>query len=206
MSPADWELEAALWSQGYLIAGLDEAGRGPLAGPVVAAAVIFPEGCEISGLDDSKKLSPKRREELFEQIQDCALATAWAASSNELIDQRGIIPATYGAMLQAIDQLNQQPNYVLVDGPRLPRQLSLPAQAVVRGDQKSCSIAAASIIAKVVRDRIMLEMHEQYPDYGFARHKGYGTKVHLQALVKHGPCPCHRRSFAPLRETRLQFE
>jgi len=206
MSPANWEIEGRLWAIHKLIAGIDEAGRGPLAGPVVAAAVVFPKGCDISWLEDSKKLTAARREELFLHIGQQALAYSWATVTTDIIDHLGILQATFEAMRQALKQLSIQPDFVLIDGPLLPPQLSKPAEAVVRGDSKSASIAAASIIAKVTRDRMMLELHKQFPHYGFDQHKGYATEAHLKAIAQHGPCPAHRRSFEPVRQAKLLFE
>jgi len=205
MSPAGWELEGLLWESGLLVAGVDEAGRGPLAGPVVAAAVIFPPGCTISCLEDSKCLTATRRQELALLIEEHALAAAWAAIDVEVIDTQGLLGATFQAMVKALRALSSRADFVLVDGPRLPPSLTVPARAVVRGDGRCASIAAASILAKVARDRLMLEIHAQFPHYGFAQHKGYATKAHLAALAKYGPCPAHRRSFRPVRELRLGF-
>jgi ribonuclease HII len=205
MVPADWEIETQLWQAGLLVAGVDEAGRGPLAGPVVAAAVIFPSGCALAGLDDSKKLTATRRNALFPIIQQHARAFCWAVVEVDYIDRHGILRATFEAMRQAVAGLACQPDHLLVDGRQVPPAITIPAQAVVRGDGKSSSIAAASIVAKVVRDGLMCQLHEQFPQYGFNRHKGYAAPAHLEALAQHGPCPCHRRSFAPIRETKLEF-
>lgn len=174
--------------------GIDEAGRGPLAGSVYAAAVIFPEGVTIEGLNDSKKLSEKKRELLFEEITEKALAYAIASASPEEIDERNILGATFLAMQRAVGGLSVSPAFALVDGNRLPA-LSVPAEALVGGDGISASIAAASILAKVTRDRAMVEMDRLYPEYGFAKHKGYGTKLHYEMLKRYGMCPEHRRSF-----------
>ena len=176
------------------IAGVDEAGRGPLAGPVVAAAVILPPDTLIPGLNDSKALSEKRREELFETIHDIALAIGIGKASPQEIDKYNIRNATHRAMCQALAALGISPDRVLIDGNAIPGS-SFPEQAVIGGDRKSLSIAAASVIAKVTRDRLMIDYHAQYPAYGFAGHKGYGSADHLAALQKHGPCPIHRRSF-----------
>ena len=176
------------------IAGVDEAGRGPLAGPVVAAAVILPPDTLIPGLNDSKALSEKRREELFETIHDIALAIGVGKASPQEIDKYNIRNATHRAMCQALDALGISPDRVLIDGNAIPGS-PFPEQAVIGGDRKSLSIAAASVIAKVTRDRLMIDYHAQYPAYGFAGHKGYGSADHLAALQKHGPCPIHRRSF-----------
>ena len=192
------EFERDLWQQGYsAIAGVDEAGRGPLAGPVVAAAVIFPQGQRhILGINDSKKLSAQKREFLFDVIQDTALSFGIGCVDHLEIDAINILQATYKAMQLAVKQCHIKPDYVLVDGRGLP-QLHVPAQAIIKGDAKSLSIAAASILAKVTRDRQMIKLHEQYPDYGFHRHKGYPTKRHIQAIREFGLTPIHRRSFRP---------
>jgi ribonuclease HII len=205
MSPAGWEIEVQYWEMGRLLAGVDEAGRGPLAGPVVAAAVILPFGCALPGIDDSKKLSPARREEFFSLIEEQALAFAWAVVEREVIDQRGILAATFLAMTQALERLVLKPSLALIDGNLLPPNLPVPAQAIIGGDGESGSIAAASIVAKVTRDRLMGEWHRQFPQYGFDQNKGYGTDFHLQALAQHGPCPLHRRSFSPVRDLQLPF-
>ena len=176
------------------IAGVDEAGRGPLAGPVVAAAVILPPDTLIPGLNDSKALSEKRRAELFETIHDIALAIGVGKASPREIDKYNIRNATHRAMCEALAALGISPDRVLIDGNAIPGS-SFPEQAVIGGDRKSLSIAAASVIAKVTRDRLMIDYHAQYPAYGFAGHKGYGSADHLAALQKHGPCPIHRRSF-----------
>lgn len=177
-----------------MIAGVDEAGRGPLAGPVIAAAVIFPENIFIPGINDSKKLSPSKRARLFDTIHEYALAIGLGACTEHVIDQINILQATYRAMKQAIASLALPPEHVLVDGWQIP-DLNFPQTAIPGGDGKCFSIAAASIIAKVTRDRIMLEYDRHFPDYGFAQHKGYPTKQHIQAIIKYGRCPIHRRSF-----------
>jgi len=187
--------EAELWASGCeLVAGVDEAGRGPLAGPVVAAAVVLPRDCVIAGLNDSKKLSPKKREELYRVILDTAVAVGIGSSSEKLIDEVNILNATHRAMRDAVADLGRVPDHVLVDGTSIP-ELSIPQTAINRGDERSAPIAAASIIAKVTRDRLLVKYDEQYPGYGFARHKGYGTSEHLAALRRLGPCEIHRRSF-----------
>jgi ribonuclease HII len=186
------------WHGPGLLAGVDEAGRGPLAGPVVAAAVMLDELKPIKGLADSKTLSPRRRERLYDEIRAKALCCCVAEASAQEIDQLNILQATLLAMRRAVDGLRLRPHRVLVDGNRLP-VLAMPAQAIVKGDAKVQAIAAASILAKVHRDRLCLEMHERYPQYGFAAHKGYPTGEHLLALRTHGPCAEHRRSFAPVR-------
>ncbi len=182
-----------------LIAGVDEAGRGPLAGPVVAAAVILDELKPIKGLKDSKKLTPRARERLFDEIHAKALCFCIAQASVEEIDTLNILQATMLAMRRAVEGLRLRPHKVLVDGNRIPT-LKIPAEAIVRGDAKVQAISAASILAKVHRDRLCLLLHEQHPQYGFDGHKGYSTPVHLAALRAHGACPEHRRSFAPVRE------
>jgi ribonuclease HII len=181
-----------------LIAGIDEAGRGPLAGPVVAAAVILDERKPIHGLRDSKLLSPRRREALFDEIRHKALCCSIALATAEEIDRLNILAATLLAMQRAVAGLRLKPTIALVDGNRLPA-LDVPAQAVVKGDARIRSIAAASIIAKVHRDRLCEELHGRFPHYGFAVHKGYATAAHLQALTQFGPCDEHRRSFAPVQ-------
>lgn len=185
------------WHGPVLTAGVDEAGRGPLAGPVVAAAVILDERQPIAGLNDSKKLSPARREALFEQIRARALCFAIAEASVEEIDRLNILQATLLAMQRAVAGLRLRPGLVLVDGNRLP-VLDCAAEAVVGGDALVPAISAASILAKVYRDRWCVQVDAQYPQYGFAGHKGYGTAAHMDALRAHGACPLHRRSFAPV--------
>lgn len=190
-----WQYEENCYKNGFkLVCGVDEAGRGPLAGPVCAAAVILPPHFDIPGLNDSKKLSDKRRRDLFPIIKEQALAYAIAFSDEKEIDQINILQATFRAMERAVGSLSITPDYILVDGNKLPR-LSVAAQAVVHGDSLSASIAAASVLAKVTRDDIMLNMAGTYPMYGFDVHKGYGTKAHYDALVKYGPCAIHRSSF-----------
>ena len=185
-----------------LVAGVDEAGRGPLAGPVVAAAVILDELAPIRGLNDSKVLSPRVRERLFDEIHAKALCFCIAQASVEEIDTLNILQATMLAMRRAVDGLRLRPRKVLVDGNRLP-VLAMPAEAIVKGDAKIRAIAAASILAKVHRDRLCVELHAAHPQYGFDGHKGYSTPAHLAALREHGACPQHRRSFAPVRDTLL---
>ena len=182
-----------------LIAGVDEAGRGPLAGPVVAAAVILDELNPIKGLNDSKKLSPRTRERLFDEIRAKALCCSIAQATVEEIDALNILQATLLAMRRAVEGLRLRPNKVLVDGNRLP-SLRMPAEAIVKGDAKVKAISAASILAKVQRDRLCLELHASHPLYGFDLHKGYPTAAHLVALRAHGACIHHRRSFAPVRD------
>lgn len=190
-----WEIEHSLFEKGYkVIAGVDEAGRGPLADSVYAAAVILPPDICIEGLNDSKKLSEKKREKLFDEIKEVALAYAVATASVEEIDTYNIRNATYMAMNRAIEALNITPDYVIVDGDCI-KECNHPHECVVKGDSKSLSIAAASVLAKVSRDRHMLQMAEKYPQYGFEKHKGYGTKVHIEALKEFGPCEIHRKTF-----------
>ena len=197
----DFSREYALHARGFsLVAGVDEAGRGPLAGPVVAAAVILPLTFATHGLDDSKKLTPRRREILFEALtSDPGVRWASAEASVVEIDDLNILRATHLAMARALNRLDPPPDHALVDG--LPvKGLSVPHTAIVKGDALSLSIAAASIIAKVLRDRVMMEMDALHPQYGFRRHKGYGVREHLAALRTHGPSPVHRRSFAPVAQ------
>ena len=189
------EIENECRKKGYkYIAGVDEAGRGPLAGPVYTAAVILPEGTFIEGINDSKKLSEKKREELFDVICEKASAYCIAEVSHTRIDEINILNATFEAMNKAVNGLNIRPDYVLIDGNRI-KGMEIPHETVVKGDAKSISIAAASILAKVSRDRVMYEMAKQYPLYGFDKHKGYGTKAHCDAILKYGACEIHRRSF-----------
>ena len=188
-------LEEELHGKGLrLICGVDEAGRGPLAGPVCAAAVILPRGFLPAGLNDSKKLSERKREALFPVIQENALAWSVAFGSVEEIESLNILQATFLAMNRAIEGLNPQPELALIDGNR-DREIRVPSMAVVGGDGRCACIAAASILAKVSRDRLMLELARQYPEYGFEQHKGYGTKAHYEALRRYGPCAAHRMSF-----------
>lgn len=189
--------------QGHLFAGVDEVGRGPLAGDVVAAAVILDPARPIEGLDDSKKLTEKKREMLFPEIQDKALSYCIARASVAEIDELNILHASLLAMKRAVEGLHQQPEHVLVDGNRLPKW-TYSAEAVVKGDSRVMAIAAASILAKVVRDREMVELDAQYPGYGFAGHKGYPTKVHMQALEALGVTPVHRRSYGPVARLLAQ--
>ena len=193
------EQTALSWDTPGLMAGVDEAGRGPLAGPVVAAAVILDELNPIKGLADSKKLTALRRERLYDEIQAKALCCSIALATAEEIDSLNILQATMLAMKRAVEGLRLKPNKVLVDGNRLPTLVIL-AEAIVKGDALVPCISAASILAKVYRDRWCAEFHLEYPQYGFAGHKGYGTAEHLAALRTHGACPQHRRSFAPVAE------
>ena len=190
-----WEIEDVFFNQGLgVICGVDEAGRGPLAGPVCAAAVILPKHLEIPGLTDSKKLSDKRRRELFPEIQRQALAYGIGFASEKEIDEINILQATFLAMERALAQLCITPELALIDGNR-EKDFGIPVKTVIKGDSLSANIAAASILAKVSRDDLMLEMAREYPQYGFEVHKGYGTKAHYDALRMYGPCPIHRRSF-----------
>lgn len=199
--------ERELWTRGAkLVAGVDEAGRGPLAGPVVAAAVIFPNSWSESGFDqrlrdlnDSKQLTEFQREEFFVILTSLPeIRHGISIVDAAMIDRINILQATHRAMNEALAKLQPQPEHVLVDGQPV-KSIKLPSTAIVKGDARSYSIAAASVLAKVTRDRLMLEFHAQFPAYGFAGHKGYGTPQHLAALAEHGPCPIHRRSFAPLK-------
>jgi len=193
-------IEATLWAQGFSrVAGTDEAGRGPLAGPVVAAAVVL--SAPLSGLDDSKRLSATQRESLYDKIMSSGNAVGVSVKSAGEIDRNGIQHANISAMLESVASLSETPDFVLVDGYDLAG-LAQPSLRVIKGDARSLNIAAASIVAKVTRDRIMLALDARYPEYGFARHKGYGTREHLAALGALGPCPEHRRSFAPLATKR----
>ena len=190
-----WEFEEKAWAQGYAaVCGVDEAGRGPVAGPVCAAAVILPGGIEIEGLNDSKKLSEKKREQLFEVITGKALAWSVSLVDEKTIDEINILQATYRAMRQAVEGLASPADFAYVDGNR-SEGLAVPHECVVSGDAKVPSVAAASIIAKVTRDRLMRQFAERYPVYGFEKHKGYETKAHDEALLAHGPCPIHRMTF-----------
>lgn len=184
--------------KGYrYIAGIDEVGRGPLAGPVVAAAVILPDDCQLYELNDSKQLSEKKRNQLYDAILNEALGVGIGQCSCEEIDQYNIYQATKIAMQRAIGQLPQQPDYLLLDAMELP--LDIPQESIIKGDAKSISIAAASIVAKVTRDRLMVQYSEQYPHYDFEHNMGYGTKNHLMGLEQYGCCPIHRRSFEPIK-------
>ena len=190
-----WEIEKELLASGVApVCGVDEAGRGPLAGPVCAAAVLLPPGLEIAGLNDSKKLSGAKRERLYDEITQKALSYGIAFASVEEIETLNILGATYLAMNRAIAQLDPPPALALIDGNR-NAGIEYASRCVIGGDAKCASIAAASILAKVTRDRYMLEMAERFPEYGFAQHKGYGTQAHYDALRRYGPCPIHRPSF-----------
>ena len=190
-----WEIEDSFFDKGIeVVCGVDEAGRGPLAGPVCAAAVILPKHIEIPGLTDSKKLSDKKRRELMPIIKEQAIAYGIAFADHTEIDEINILQATFLAMERAIDQLSVKPQLALVDGNR-EKDFGIPVQTVVKGDSFSASIAAASVLAKVTRDDLMLQMAQQYPHYGFEVHKGYGTKAHYAALTEFGPSPIHRMTF-----------
>ncbi len=190
-----WAIENSRYEQGIVtVCGVDEAGRGPLAGPVCAAAVILPANLEIPGLTDSKKLTDKKRRELMPVIKEQALAYGIAFASHEEIDRINILQATFLAMERALAQLNIKPDLVLIDGNR-QKDFGLPVETVIKGDSLSANIAAASVLAKVTRDDYMLQMAEAYPEYGFDIHKGYGTKAHYAALTAHGPSPIHRMTF-----------
>ncbi len=192
----DWllfEKEAA--QNGYThICGVDEAGRGPLAGPVCAAAVILPEGCIIEGVNDSKKLTEKKREALFDVIIETAVSCSIAFGTVEEIERDNILAATMNTMRRAVEGLSVKADFAMIDGNRIP-PLDIPSRCIVGGDAKSMSIAAASILAKVSRDRLMLKYAEQYPEYAFEKHKGYGTKLHVERILEYGECPIHRPSF-----------
>ena len=195
ISLASYELEAAARAEGYAhVCGADEAGAGPLMGPVYATAVILPEGCVIEGLDDSKKLSEKKREALFDIIRERAVAYSVASVDAREIDEIDILNARMKAMQLAIDGLNVKADFALIDGNRA-KDFGLPVRTIVKGDSLSASIAAASLLAKVTRDRLMEQLDAQYPQYGFAVHKGYGTRRHYAALREYGPCEIHRRTF-----------
>ncbi len=190
-----WEIEEGFYAQGVkIICGIDEAGRGPLAGPVCAAAVILPEHLELPGLTDSKKLTDKKRRELFPIIKEQALAYGIGLASEQEIDEINILQATFLAMQRALDQLMIKPELALIDGNR-EKDFGIPVKTVVKGDSLSLNIAAASVLAKVTRDDLMVQMAEQYPEYGFDIHKGYGTKAHYAALTEHGPSAIHRKTF-----------
>lgn len=193
--PIDLTYELVLWNQGLQwIAGIDEAGRGPLAGPVVAAAVIFPPHFFLPQIDDSKKLRPEIREVCYQKIVQSAIAIGIGIVDVNEIDRLNIHQASFEAMRKAIASLSVLPQYLLVDGFSIPK-ISIPQTALIKGDQKCFTIAAASIVVKVTRDRMMQEYDKLYPMYGFARHKGYGTREHVQAILKYGPCEIHRKTF-----------
>jgi ribonuclease HII len=194
--------QSFVWSDAGLVAGVDEAGRGPWAGPVLAAAVILDDTRPLRGLTDSKKLTPAGRDRLYDEIRAQALCCSVAQASVEEIDRLNILQATMLAMRRAVEGLRLKPRLVQVDGNRLP-VLGVRAEAIVQGDAKVQAISAASVLAKVTRDRLMQTLHTEYPVYGFDRHKGYGTPAHQLALRQHGPCPIHRRSFAPVAQALL---
>lgn len=192
----DYSYERIATERGFsAVCGIDEAGRGPLAGPVFAAAVILPVDCEIEGLDDSKKLSEKKRERLYDEIIEKAVAWSVAFADEKEIDEINILNATFLAMKRAADGLSVKSDFALIDGNRVPRDLGIECETVIKGDAKSMSIAAASILAKVSRDRFLLELDKEYPQYMFAKHKGYPTALHFELVRKYGPCPIHRLSF-----------
>lgn len=192
----DYEFEKAAVNSGFsCICGVDEAGRGPLAGPVCAAAVILPAGAVIEGLDDSKKLTEKKRERLYDIIKQTAVAYSVAYGTLEEIETVNILEATYLAMNRAIEGLTVKPDFALIDGNRVPRGIKIPCETIVKGDSKSMSVAAASVLAKVTRDRLMLEYDKKYSEYNFKKHKGYGTKEHTELIKQYGPCEIHRLSF-----------
>lgn len=192
------QIERYFWERGtHYIAGIDEVGRGPLAGPVVAAAVILPNDFDVLEINDSKQLSSAKRELLFDRINESALAIGIGIKDHQVIDEVNIYEATKLAMIEAIQQLPQQPEQLLIDAMHLP--VSIPQESFIKGDAKSLSIAAASIVAKVTRDRMMADYDELYPGYGFSKNAGYGTKVHLEGLEKYGACPIHRKTFAPVK-------
>jgi len=189
--------EKEIRARGFeLIAGVDEAGRGPLAGPVVAAAVIFSSGYKNNRINDSKKLSPMERERLFIEIKNSALSYAIGIIGWKQIDEMGILDATKLAMRQAVFKLDPQPDFVVTDAVAL-NVTGIPQKAIIKGDEKVFSVAAASILAKVTRDHLMINYHKKYPQYGFDRHMGYGTEIHIKAIESHGPCPIHRLTFSP---------
>ncbi len=200
-----WELEHQACARGYRhIAGIDEAGRGPLAGPVVSAAVILPGGFSCPGIDDSKKLSEKKRDALFPFIMEKAVAVGIGLSTHTEIDRLNILQASLLSMKRAVADLVRRPgatdpDFLLIDG-KFTLDMAVDQSAVVRGDSRSISIAAASIVAKVTRDRLMKDLHDRYPDYGFLQHKGYPTRAHKQAILRYGPCPVHRMTFKGVKE------
>ncbi len=196
----DFALETQQYTKGYQwVCGIDEAGRGPLSGPVIAACCVLPRDVEIEGLNDSKKLTPKKRDLLYDKIREVALDYAIGYATPEEIDSINILNATMLAMRRAIEGMEKTPDFALVDG-NCTRDFPIPAQAVIKGDSLSFSIAAASILAKVTRDRLCEKDHENYPEYGFDKHKGYGTKEHMDAVRRLGPCPIHRRTFLKFLE------
>lgn len=192
----DYLYEQQAAGKGYkAVCGVDEAGRGPLAGPVCAAAVILPEGAVIEGLNDSKKLTEKKREALFDKVKEVAISWSVAYADVSEIEEYNILNATFIAMNRAIESLDIPADFAIIDGNRVPKEIKIPCETVVKGDSKSMSVAAASILAKVSRDRLMLELDEKYPEYEFKRHKGYGTALHIEKIKEYGPSECHRPSF-----------
>ncbi len=201
-----FEFDKDFYNKGLsFVSGIDEAGRGPLAGPVVAAAVILPKDIFIDGVNDSKKLTPKKRNLLFEEIKQSAVSYGIGIVESKTIDEINILQATFFAMKKALEQLSVTPDLLLIDGNHKIPDLKYNQQAIVSGDAKSACIACASILAKVTRDNMMLEYAKQYPQYNFEKHKGYGTKAHIEAIVKFGPCPIHRMTFAPLNSKQLEM-
>lgn len=199
-----WAYEKEAWAEGFEgVVGVDEAGLGPLAGPVVAAAVLLPKHFDADGVRDSKAMTPAAREKMFTRITSEAICFGIGIIDREKIDEINVLRAAQAAMRAALSELGVAFDFILVDGRPVP-DLCAKSRAIVKGDSLSVSIGAASILAKVTRDRIMLDLDKQYPEYGFASHKGYGTAEHIAALNEHGPCPCHRRSFAPVSERLLQ--
>ncbi|EGC24812.1 ribonuclease HII [Streptococcus sanguinis] len=193
--------EKELYQAGYqTIAGIDEVGRGPLAGPVVAAAVILPPGCKIKGLNDSKKIPKKKHQEIYQTVMNKALAVGVGLIDNEIIDQVNIYEATKLAMKEALSKLSFKPDYLLIDAMKL--DIDIPQESIIKGDANSLSIAAASIVAKVTRDKLMADYDKEYPGYDFAQNAGYGTKSHLQGLERHGVTPIHRKTFEPVKSMR----
>ena len=190
--------EKELYQAGYLaIAGIDEVGRGPLAGPVVAAAVILPPGCKIKGLNDSKKIAKKKHQEIYKEVMDKALAVGIGLMDSEIIDQVNIYEATKLAMKEALSKLSLKPDYLLIDAMKL--DVEIPQESIIKGDANSLSIAAASVVAKVTRDKLMADYDKEYPGYDFAKNAGYGTKSHLQGLERNGVTPIHRKTFEPVK-------
>jgi ribonuclease HII len=202
MSPPDFMIEKEVWAKGKVPAGVDEAGRGPLAGPVVAGAVILPEEFTLEGLDDSKKLTHMQRLEILEQIIATALSLAVGIVDHEEIDNINILRASLFAMEKAVNNLDRKPDFLLIDGNQRT-SLLIPQETIIKGDSRCCSIAAASILAKVRRDDLMDQYHELYPEYNFRTHKGYATREHMEAIRKYGPCPIHRKSFRGVLQPSL---
>ncbi|MBQ4179031.1 MAG: ribonuclease HII [Elusimicrobia bacterium] len=201
-----FEFDKDFYNKGLqFVSGVDEAGRGPLAGPVVAAAVILPKDIFIDGVNDSKKLTEKKRNVLFEEIKKKAFSYGIGIVDAKTIDEINILQATFLAMRKALEQLSVKPELVLIDGNHTIPNLQNKQQAIVSGDAKSACIACASILAKVTRDNMMYEYAKQYPQYNFEKHKGYGTKAHIEAIEKYGPCPIHRMTFAPLNSKQLEL-